>query len=204
MSAKPYSEAAAYGYPAPVLINTVFEEAVEQILDIAHRFSEALENAGIPCRIIGGLAVFLHVEAVNPLGARLTRDVDAAIERRDLERIRAAVEPFGFRYRHAAGMDIFVTADTPKARSAVHLFFLNEKVGPTYLEPVPASAPVRAREGILIAPVADLVRMKLTSFRLKDRVHIQDLDSAGLITLEVEAGLPEALRMRLAEVRAAE
>jgi hypothetical protein len=45
--------------------------------------------------------------------------------------------------------------------------------------------------------------MKLTSFRLKDQVHIQDLDSAHLITPEIEAALPEALRVRLAEVRAA-
>ena len=64
--------------------------------------------------------------------------------------------------------------------------------------------PVRTKEGILIAPVADLVRMKLTSFRLKDKVHIQDLDGVGLITPEIEAGLSESLRQRLAEVRATE
>jgi hypothetical protein len=51
--------------------------------------------------------------------------------------------------------------------------------------------------------VADLVRMKLTSFRMKDQLHLKDLDSARLITREIEAGLPEALRGRLAEVRAA-
>jgi len=44
--------------------------------------------------------------------------------------------------------------------------------------------------------------MKLTSFRLKDKVHIQDLDGVGLITAEIEASLPEALRERLKEVRA--
>lgn len=55
-------------------------------------------------------------------------------------------------------------------------------------------------EGILLAPVADLVLMKLTSYRLRDRVHIQDMDSVGLITPEIEAGLPEPLRARLAEI----
>lgn len=45
--------------------------------------------------------------------------------------------------------------------------------------------------------------MKLTGFRLKDKVHIQDLDSARLITAEMEASLPEGLKARLAEVRAA-
>jgi hypothetical protein len=46
--------------------------------------------------------------------------------------------------------------------------------------------------------------MKLTSFRDKDRVHVRDLDSVGLITSEIEAGLPELLRERLAQVRATE
>ena len=71
-----------------------------------------------------------------------------------------------------------------------------------YPEAVPDfSPPVETREGVLLAPVADLVRMKLTSYRLKDRVHIQDMDAAGLITAEVEGGLPNELRRRLAEIR---
>ena len=52
----------------------------------------------------------------------------------------------------------------------------------------------------MVAPVAELVRMKLTSYRLKDQVHVQDLDGVGLITPEIEAGLPELLRARLAGV----
>ena len=63
------------------------------------------------------------------------------------------------------------------------------------------SPPVETREGVLLAPVADLVRMKLTSYRLKDRVHIQDMDVAGLIAAETEAGLSNELRRRLAEIR---
>ena len=99
---------------------------------------------------------------------------------------------------------MLVDADSPKARSAVHLVFLNEKVRPDYVEAVPDSPPDTTREGVLLAPVADLVRMKLTSYRLKDRVHIQDLDAVGLITPEIEAALPELLRTRLQEVRATE
>jgi hypothetical protein len=81
---------------------------------------------------------------------------------------------------------------------------VNEKVRPEYAEAVPASPPEKTREGILIATVADLVRMKLTSYRLKDRVHIQDLDGVGLIGLEIEAQLPKLLLDRLAEIRASE
>jgi hypothetical protein len=52
--------------------------------------------------------------------------------------------------------------------------------------------------------VADLVRMKLTSFRLRDKTHLADMDSVGLITPEIESQLPEALRKRLDQVRAEE
>jgi hypothetical protein len=186
-----------------VIANTIFENSVDKILDLAQRFSALLEEAGIPCRVIGGLAVFLHVEERDPMAARLTRDVDVAIERHVLDRVRQAVEPHGFRYRHVAGDDMFLTEDSPKARNAVHVVFVGEKVRPDYLESIPASDPARTR-GILIAPVADLVRMKLTSYRLKDKVHIQDMDSVGLITPEIEAGLSDPLRTRLAEVRAQE
>ena len=187
-----------------MLANTFFENKVEQILDVSKRFAAALEGTGISYRVIGGLAVFLHVDKIDPLAARLTRDVDVAIERKHLETIRAAVEPFGFRYRHAAGMDMFLQGETGKARSAVHVVFIGEKVRPGDLTAIPGSEPVRTAEGIAIAPVADLVRMKLTSFRLKDKVHVQDMDSVGLITPEIEQGLPEALLTRLREVRATE
>jgi hypothetical protein len=77
-----------------------------------------------------------------------------------------------------------------------------ERVRPTDIAPIPEfSPPVKTSEGILIVPVADLLRMKLTSFRLKDKVHIQDLDGVGLITPEVEVSLPGELLERLAEVR---
>lgn len=171
---------------------------MEQILDVAKVFSGALASAGIPCRIIGGLAVFLHVDEVEPIAARVTRDVDVAVARHDIDRIRAAVEPLGFRFRHVAGVDMFVDANSPRASSAIHVVFAGEKVRPDYLEAV------TSKRGILIAPIADLVLTKLTSFRLKDKVHIQDMDSVGLITSEIEESLSEPLRDRLAEVRATE
>jgi hypothetical protein len=188
-----------------VLVNTFYENKVDQLRDIAKRLDAALTRAGIRYQVIGGFAVFCHVDRVEPLAARLTRDIDVAVDRQDVQRISAAVQSIGLQYRHVAGVDMLVDAVAPKARSAVHLIFANEKVRPEYTESVPdISEPVRAEPGILIAPVADLVRMKLTSFRLKDKVHIQDMDSVGLITPEIENSLPDVLRERLKEVRASE
>jgi hypothetical protein len=188
-----------------MLALTAYDTYVEKLFDTLKRFTIALSQTGIEYRVIGGMAVFLHVTERNTMAARLTNDIDVAVDRRDVASIARAVEPFGFTYRHVAGVDMLVDAAKPKARSAVHLIFVREKVRPEYLEPVPDFSPVMpTSDGVLIAPVADLVKMKLTSFRLKDRVHIQDLDGVGLITPEIEAGLPEPLRQRLAEVRASE
>lgn len=178
------------------------DKHVEQLFEVLRRLHSALTNANIPYRVVGGLGVFFQVSAKDPLAARLTRDVDVAIDRKDLKRIAEAVKDFGFRYRHAAGVDLLVDATQPKAHSAVHFVFVREKVRPDYLEPVPDfSKPTISEEGILLASVADLVRMKLTSLRLKDKVHLMDMDSVGLITPKIEAALPETLRERLKAVR---
>ncbi len=182
-----------------------YDMHVDQLFEKAKRLHAALNSAGLSYRIIGGVAIFLQVYERNPESARMTQDIDIAVDRSQLWRIAAVAEKYGFVYRHAAGIDMLVDAAEPRARSAIHLIFVGEKVRPEYLEPVPGfSEPVRTAEGILLAPVADLVRMKLTSFRLKDKVHIQDMDSVGLITTEIEAGLSDPLRARLAEVRATE
>jgi hypothetical protein len=184
-----------------MLTAAAYDIHVEQLLDRIRRFHAALSTAGIPYRVVGGMGVFIHVFARNPEQARLTADVDVAVAREDLGRITEAAGKAGFRFRHVAGVDMFLDKDQPRARSAVHLIFLNERVAKDDLEPVPASEPVPTREGVLIAPVVDLVQMKLTSYRLKDQVHIQDLDHAGLITPEIEQTLSEPLRARLKEVR---
>jgi hypothetical protein len=185
-----------------VISATAYDEHVEQLFEVLNRVTSALRAAGIDYRVVGGVAVFLHVSEKDPLAARMTRDIDMAVDRRDLQRIANAVRPFGFEYRHAAGLDMLVDAVKPSARSAIHLVMVREKVRPEYPEAVPDfSPPVETREGVLLAPVADLVRMKLTSYRLKDRVHIQDMDAAGLIAAEVEGALPDELRRRLEEIR---
>ncbi len=119
------------------MINTLFEERAENLTSIAKRLAAALDSGGFDYRIVGGYAIYLHVDAIDPIAARMTRDVDVAVRRADLERIRKVIEPFGFIYKHAAGGDMFLDANEPKAKSAVHLVFIGEKVRPEYTEPVP-------------------------------------------------------------------
>ena len=186
------------------MINAHYERHVDELIELANRFATALSKAGIDYRIVGGLGVYLHVNEVDPIAARLTRDIDAAVSRADIERIAQVVRSSGLEFRQAAGVDMLVDAEHPTERRAVHLVCVNEKVRPEYSEPVPGFSDAPAIHGLLVAPVADLVRMKLTSFRLRDKVHVQDLDGVGLITPEIEAQLPDLLRQRLAEVRASD
>jgi hypothetical protein len=151
------------------------------------------------------MAVYLQVSERDPGKARLTRDVDVAVNCGELERIASAAVPFGFQFRRVAGAEMLLDNAEFRASIGIYLVFAGERVRREYSEPVPGfSEPTRTTEGILIAPVADLVRMKLTSFRLRDQVHIQDMDLVGLITPEIENSLPEALRERLKKVRASE
>ncbi len=182
----------------------VYDTHVDQLFERVHQLHGILTAAGIPYRIVGGLAVFMHVAERDPLRARMTADVDAAIDREYLPVVIEAARQAGWMYRHVSGVDMLVDAQQPRARSAVHFVFLNEKVRDYYVEAVPSSAPEITQDGVALASVEDLVHMKLTSFRLKDRVHIQDLDGVGLISADIEARLPEILRSRLAEVRASE
>jgi hypothetical protein len=185
-----------------VFINSFFEERVEQLFDLAGLVERIFSSAGLEYRLVGGLAAYLYVEEREPDAGRLTKDIDIAVRRDDLEKIAKAAEPFGLRHRHVAGVDMLVQVDQPSARRAVHLVFSGEKVRSEYPEPAPELGPYRRIRELRLIPLPDLVRMKLTSFRATDEAHLKDLDEAGCITSEVEAGLSPVLAERLARVRA--
>jgi len=187
-----------------IFVNTFFEKRVDQLFDLAQRVEQAFAAAGLEYRLAGGLATYLYMEEVEPDAGRLTKDIDIVVRREDLRRIAAAVEPFGLEYRHAAGVDMLAQAGQPSARRAVHLVFTGEKVRQDYPEPAPEFGACRTIRGIRLIPLADLIRMKLTSFRIRDEAHLKDLDEAGLITPEIEAGLSPVFRERLSRVRARE
>lgn len=156
-------------------------------------------------RVVGGLATYLYVEEASPDAGRLTRDIDIAVRREDLAAIAAAVEPFGMELRLVDGVDMLVSTENPSLKRAVHLVFTGEKVRSDYSEAVPLlSAKPDLRRGVRLMPLADLIRMKLTSFRLKDQTHLKDLDEAGLISGEIEDRLPPVLVEHLQRVREAE
>lgn len=183
-------------------VNAFFETGVEQLFTLADVVERAFASAGLDYRVVGGLAVFLYVEEREPDAGRLTKDIDIAVRREDLAAIAKAIEPFGLLYRHVAGVDMLVQAGQPSARRAVHMIFSGEKVREEYAETVPEIGAFRTLQGVRLVPVEDLLRMKLTSFRAKDETHVKDLDEAGVITPEIEAGLSPLQLERLRQTRA--
>ena len=189
------------------VVNLMFEERLFDLVGVLHKITDALAAEKIPHELIGGLAVLIHVEEADPAQTALTRDVDLMVRRSDLERVKEAAAKNGFRFRHAAGVDMLLYGSTESAKNRVRLIFSGEKVRPNQATPNPPIHPERKvihGQEVLVVPVSDLVRMKLSFYRDKDRVHIRSMDAAGLITREVEEGLPDELRSRLQHVRETE
>lgn len=184
--------------------NTFFETRVEQLFDLARLVEQIFAAASLEYRVIGGLAVYLYVEDAEPDAGRLTRDIDIVVQRRDLAKIAESAKAFGLEHRHVAGMDMLMRTGDLSARRAVHLVFAGEKVRSDYSESAPDIGVGRTLHGVRLIPLADLVRMKLTSFRAKDEAHLKDLDQARLITPEIEHTLSGLLRERLTQMRARE
>ena len=187
-----------------MLVNTLFYEAVDELINVVNRLAELMAAARVPYELVGGMAVFFHVRSISEENARLTNDVDVAIRRADLDALKELAPRYGFLYRHAAGIDMLVDAEKRTAKGAIHFVFSGEKVRQEYLAPVPDISNPPLVAGVRVAPISHLVQMKLTSNRLKDMTHVRDMFVVGLITPEVEAALPPALLDRLESIKAHE
>ncbi len=175
--------------------------AVEKVRDRLKRSTKALEEAGVPYAVVGGNAVAAWVSEVDESAARNTPDVDILLRREDLEKATVALEKVGFIQKNGAGIIMFLDGPGAKARDAVYVIFANEKVRPEYEFPAPdvASSVIKSNNMRVLA-LEDLVRMKLTSHRLKDRVHIQDLDFVELIDSKMVGRMDGELGARLQSI----
>ncbi len=178
------------------------ERAVEKVRDRLKRATNTLENAGIPYAVIGGNAIAAWVAKIDESAVRNTRDVDILLRREDLDRAKVAMEAEGFLYRHVKGVDMFLDGKGSNARDAVHILFAGEKVRPD--DPA-AAAEISESEvttshdagNFQIVSLEALVRMKLTSHRKKDQVHLLDMIDVGLIDETWPAKYPRELGERL-------
>jgi hypothetical protein len=176
-------------------------EGIESVKNRLDRAAAALRAAGVKYAVVGGNAVAAWVSRVDAAAVRNTRYVDILLRRDDMERARAALETAGFVHRRvaslgkAAAMDVFLDGPDAKVRDAVHILWAGEKAVPDAIEPAPELRDTEPGDGFELVPLEDLVRMKLTAFRDKDRMHLRDLASVGL----VDVTWPERFQAALAE-----
>ena len=171
--------------------------AVEKVRERLLRAAAALEAAGVPYAATGGNAVAAWVSRVDEAAVRNTRDVDLLVRRADFPAAKAALEAAGFVYRHSAGIDMFLDGPEASARDALHLIFAGEKVRPDYVLPAADINESEQAVGYRVVSLEALVRMKLTSYRRKDQVHVQDLIEVGLVDESWLERYPEPLAERL-------
>jgi hypothetical protein len=171
--------------------------AAERVRQRLLRSAAALQAANVPYAVAGDNAIALWVSRVDESAVRNTRDVDILIRRQDLPAARTALERAGFIHRHTAGVDVFLDGPDAKARDALHLVFATEKVRPDEPLANPDVTESESAEHFRVLSLDALVRIKLTAFRDKDRVHLRDLISVGLVDDTWLSRLPPILSDRL-------
>jgi hypothetical protein len=174
-------------------------KGIDDVRQRLERAAAALAKLGVHYAVVGGNAVAAWVSRVDESVVRNTRDVDILLRREDAEKAREALESAGFVHRRVASlgkagaMDVFLDGPDAKVRDAVHVLWAGEKTVPDAIENTPELRETESGEGFSLIPLEDLVRMKLISFRDKDRMHLRDLLSVGLI----DQGWPQRFSLEL-------
>lgn len=178
-------------------------EGIENVRIRLERAANALSGMGTPYAVVGGNAVAAWVSRVDSAAVRNTRDVAILLRREDMDRAKAALESAGFVHRRvaslgkAAAMDVFLDGPDAKVRDAIHILWAGEKPVPDAIEETPVLKQTEPGDGFDLIPLEDLVRMKLISFRDKDRMHLRDLAAVGLLDGKWPARFPPVLGERL-------
>jgi len=182
--------------------------AIENVRRRLLRAAAALEAAHVPYAVVGGNAVAAWVSRADEAAVRNTRDVDILLRREDLPIAAAALEKAGFRHRRiaslgqAGSMEVFLDGAEAKVRDAVHVVFAAEKTRPDQPEPNAGIHESEDAGDFRLISLDALVRMKLSAWRDKDRVHLRDLASVGLLDGTWLTRLPGILSERLSEILA--
>ena len=171
------------------------ERAVEKVNERLRKTVQILEAAKVPYAVIGGHAVRAWVAQVDEAAQRTTRDVDILVRPADLPAMTAAMTAAGFHHRNSAGLDMFVEHPDDSARDAVHVLLVGnvERGG----EPNPDIEPAARANDFQTVKLETLVRMKLNAYRDKDRVHLRDMISLGMIDASWPEKYPEPFKSRL-------
>ena len=114
--------------------------------------------------------------------------------------MRSALEAAGFIYQNVMDVNVFLDGPEGKPSGGLHVLFAGEKVSPLDVLACPEVDESERAAEFQVVSLPALVRMKLTSWRLKDRVHLLDMIQVGLIDAIWPSRLPPPLAARLQEL----
>jgi hypothetical protein len=176
------------------------ERAVTRVRERLLRATAALEQAEVPYAVVGGNAVASWVATVDEGAVRNTRDIDLLIRRSDLPGVTEVLEGAGFVAGELLGVVMFRDGPEGKPSEAIHLLFSGEKTRPDHLLPAPEIQTVDDPANFRVITLESLVVLKLMSNRDKDRMHLRDLISVGLVDASWLIKLPPPLAERLKQI----
>jgi hypothetical protein len=174
--------------------------AAEKVKERVRRAAKALDDAGVAYAVVGGNAVAEWVARADEGAVRNTRDVDLLVRRSDFGVVRATLESAGFVYQQLLDVDMFLDGPNGRPSEAIHILFSGEKVRPDHSLPAPEVTDSERAPDFQVSSLAALVRMKLLSWRDKDRTHLRDLISVGLVDESWPARYPSPLGERLQQL----
>ncbi len=176
------------------------EQAVMRVQERLERTVKAFELASIPYAIVGGHAVAAWVSTIDPGAVRNTVDVDILIRRQDFEAAKQAMEAAGFHFANVLNVDMFLDGADGRPRDAVHLLYAEEIVRQGDTIATPSVEQSNRMKDKIVIDLESLVRMKLTSYRRKDQVHVLDMIEIGLIDSSWVERFDPVLGQRLQEL----
>ena len=174
--------------------------AAENVKDRLRRATQALDEAGVPYAVIGGNAVAEWVARIDEDAVRNTKDVDILVRRPDFPAVQAALESAGFIYHHVWGADAFIDGPKGKPSAGIHLLYASEKVKPTDEHELPELEDSERGPQFQVVSLKGITRMKLISWRDKDRTHLRDMIGVGLLDSTWPTRFPPPLDARLQQL----
>ncbi len=174
--------------------------AADKVKERLRRAIGALEAADVPYAVVGGNAVAEWVARVDDEAVRNTRDVDLVVRRAHFAAARSALEAAGFVYHQLLDIEVFIDGPHGNPSAGVHLLFAGERVRDGDEFPCPDLDESERAAEFQVVTLPALVRMKLTSWRDKDRTHLRDLIQVGLVDETWPARLPPTLAERLQQL----
>ena len=164
------------------------------------RATSALNDAGIPYAVTGDCAVATWVARFDEDAVRNPVDVELLVREDDLGILRPVLESARFCHRTVNGKDVFIDGPMGKVYGGIHIVLAGKKIRDHHLLPAPMVDETLPNQHFELISLKALVRMKLNSFRDKDRTHLRDMLELEMIDASWKARFPEPLADRLQQL----